>query len=132
VVWALEREQAGVDVWNRAEQRAEQLCAELGGSPVADPDQGAYELIVNTSAVGLGGEDPFEHLPLVADGFTPEQTVVDMVYGDGPTALARAAEAAGATVVDGFDVLVRQGALSLHIWTGREPPLEVMRAAARA
>jgi shikimate dehydrogenase len=34
-------------------------------------------------------------------------------------------------VVDGLEVLVRQGARSLEIWTGREPPLEVMRAAAR-
>jgi shikimate dehydrogenase len=132
VVWALEREQARVEVWNRTAQRAEELCAELGGVPVAEPDQGAYELIVNTSAVGLGGEDPFEHLPLTADRFSPEQTVVDMVYGDGPTALARAAEAAGATVIDGLEVLVQQGALSLHIWTDREAPIDVMRAAARA
>jgi shikimate dehydrogenase len=131
VVWALEREQAQVEVWNRTAARAEALCAELGGSPVADPDQGAYELIVNTSAAGLGGEDPFEHLPLAADRFAPEQIVVDMVYGEAPTALARAAEAAGSTVVDGLEVLVQQGALSLHIWTGRESPIDAMRAAAR-
>ncbi len=29
------------------------------GAPVAEPDQAAYELIVNTTAVGLRGEDPF-------------------------------------------------------------------------
>jgi shikimate dehydrogenase len=34
-------------------------------------------------------------------------------------------------VVEGLEVLVRQGALSFRLWTGREPPLEVMRAAAR-
>ncbi|HEU5142822.1 MAG TPA: hypothetical protein VFU04_06670 [Solirubrobacterales bacterium] len=28
-------------------------------------------------------------------------------------------------------MLVQQGALSLRIWTGVEPPLETMRAAAR-
>ena len=54
-----------------------------------------------------------------------------MVYGDAPTALLAAAAAAGATVVDGIEVLVHQGALSLRIWTGREPSLDVMRAAAR-
>jgi shikimate dehydrogenase len=54
------------------------------------------------------------------------------VYGEEPTALLRAAEAAGATVVDGIEVLVQQGALSFRIWTGREPPLDVMRAAARS
>jgi shikimate dehydrogenase len=34
-------------------------------------------------------------------------------------------------VVDGIEILVRQGARSLRIWTGREAPVEVMRAAAR-
>ena len=34
-------------------------------------------------------------------------------------------------VFDGIEVLVQQGALSLEIWTGRKPPLETMRAAAR-
>jgi shikimate dehydrogenase len=132
VVWALRREGARVEVWNRTPSRAEEICAELGGTPVADPDQGAYELIVNTSAAGLDGKDPFAHLPLSADGFAAEQTVVDMVYGDESSALLGAAAGAGATVVDGIEILVQQGALSLRIWTDREPSLDVMRAAARA
>jgi shikimate dehydrogenase len=132
VLWALQREGARVDLWNRTAARAEQICAELGGTPVAAPDQGDYDLIVNTSAAGLRGEDPFEALPLVADRFSPNQTVVDLVYGEEPTALVAAAVAAGATAVDGLEVLVHQGALSFRIWTGSEPPIDVMRAAARA
>jgi shikimate dehydrogenase len=54
-----------------------------------------------------------------------------MVYGEDRTALLSAAEAGGAAVVDGIEVLVQQGALSFEIWTGRKPPLDVMRAAAR-
>ncbi len=128
-VWALAGEGARVEVWNRTPSRADALCAELGGKPVAGPDQAAYDLIVNTTAVGLGGEDPFEELPLDAAGFVPGQLVVDMVYGEGSRPLLGAAEMAGATVIDGLEILVRQGALSLEIWTGREAPLDVMRAA---
>jgi len=131
VVWALLREGAGVDVWNRTELRARHLCEELGGEPVTTPSKSPYDLIVNSTAVGLGGEDPFAELPLDPDAFAPGQTVVDMVYGDEPTELLRAAESAGATAVDGIEILVQQGALSLEIWTGRKPPLDVMRAAAR-
>jgi shikimate dehydrogenase len=131
VVWALLREGAEVGVWNRTELRSRHLCEELGGEPVTAPDQSAYELIVNSTAVGLGGEDPFTDLPLGPAGFAPEQTVVDMVYGQGPTALLQAAGAAGAGVVDGLEVLVQQGALSFEVWTGRKPPLDTMRAAAR-
>ncbi len=89
VVWALLREGAEVEVWNRTELRSRHLCEELGGEPVGEPDQAAYELIVNSTAVGLGGEDPFAELPLRADGFAPGQVVVDMVYGGEPTALLR-------------------------------------------
>lgn len=131
IVWALVREGAEVAVWNRTELRSRHLCEELGGDPVGEPDQASYELIVNSTTVGLAGEDTFGELPLRPDGFSAEQTVVDMVYGDAPTALLRAAEAGGATVVDGIEVLVQQGALSLELWTGREAPVEAMRAAAR-
>lgn len=130
-VWALVREGAEVAVWNRTALRAEHLCQELGGTPAAALDQGAYELIVNTSAAGLHGEDPFAELPLEPAGFAAGQTVVDLVYGAQPSRLLAAAEGAGATVVDGIEVLVRQGALSLQIWIGCEPPLAAMRAAAR-
>jgi shikimate dehydrogenase len=130
-VWALVREGAEVAVWNRTALRAEHLCAELGGALATSPDQDAYELIVNTTAAGLRGEDPLAELPLDPAGFAPGQMVVDLVYGEQPSPLLVAAEAAGAVVVDGIEVLVRQGALSLRIWTGREPPLATMRAAAR-
>jgi shikimate dehydrogenase len=131
VVWVLLREGAEVEVWNRTELRSQHLCEELGGEPVAEPEQSTYELIVNSTAVGLGGEDPFAELPLTPAGFSSEQTVVDMVYGRETTALLRAAEAAGANVVDGIEILTQQGALSLEIWTGRPAPVDTMRAAAR-
>ena len=87
---------------------------------------------MNASAAGLDGRDPFSDLPFGADRFVESQTVVDLVYGSGPGALVEAAAAAGATTIDGIDVLVRQGALSLAIWTGLEAPLAVMERAARS
>jgi shikimate dehydrogenase len=57
------------------------------------------------------------------------QTVVDLAYGDDETVLVAAARAAGCTVVDGREALVLQGAASFRLWTGVEPPLDVMRAA---
>jgi shikimate dehydrogenase len=60
------------------------------------------------------------------------QQVVDLAYRpDGrPTALVAAALAAGCeTVIDGLEILVRQGAAAFELWTGIPAPLEVMRAA---
>lgn len=131
VVWGLAREGAEVEVWNRTELRSRHLCEELGGRPVAEPDPSAYDLIVNSTAVGLRGENPFEELPLSPASFAAGQLVVDMVYGSEPSRILQAAGEAGAAVVDGIEILVRQGALSLAVWTGREPSLDAMRAAAR-
>lgn len=55
------------------------------------------------------------------------QTLVDLPYP--VTATARAARENGARVVEGLEVLVAQGAASFELWTGREAPIDVMRAA---
>ncbi|MDX6388367.1 MAG: shikimate dehydrogenase [Gaiellaceae bacterium] len=60
----------------------------------------------------------------------PGQTLVDLPYPR--TATAAAAEAAGADVIDGLEVLVAQGAASFEVWTGIPAPREVMRAAVRS
>ena len=86
------------------------------------PDASGCDLIVNAT--------PVRDELLV----TPElgQVVVDLAYGPAETALVAAARRAGCEVVDGREALVRQGAASFRIWTGTEPPLDVMRAAVRA
>ena len=60
----------------------------------------------------------------------PGQTLIDLPYPR--TATARAAEAAGARVVDGLEVLVAQGAASFWLWTGVPAPIDVMRSAVRS
>lgn len=60
----------------------------------------------------------------------PEQTLVDLPYPGSATAAA--AREAGATVLDGIDVLVAQGAEAFALWTGVPAPVEVMRAAVRS
>jgi shikimate dehydrogenase len=98
---------------------------------------GGYDLVINATTVGL--EQAATHAPthadlkahpVDADSINARTTVVDLVYGSHETALAESARASGARVVDGLEVLVRQGAASLRIWTGLEPPLETMRRAA--
>jgi shikimate dehydrogenase len=122
VVWALREAGADVAVWNRTPQRAEELAADLGVRAIADGEPS--DILVNATSVGLRGEDPTEELPLAPAGL-----VVDLVYGAEPTAVCRWAEARGARVVDGLEILVRQGARSLALWTSKQAPLGAMRAA---
>lgn len=85
------------------------------------PDATGCDLIVNATPV----RDELLVRPSAG------QTVVDLAYGRAETALVRAARSAGCTVVDGREALVRQGAASFRLWTGLEPPIEVMRSAVR-
>src|SRR5205807_4946928 len=102
-------------------------------SRLAGAGRSGAALLVNCTAVGLGpGDDPFAELPLAPDDLAAYACVVDLAYGAQETRLVAAARAAGATVGDGLEVLVRQGALSFERFTGRPAPLEAMRAAARA
>ena len=120
-VWALAQAGAAVSVHNRTRSRAEAL-----GVRVVDAPEPA-DLLVNCTSVGL--DDP---LATPIEDPSPYLVVVDLVYREGGTELCRRAEAAGVRTVDGLEVLVRQGALSLERWTGLEAPVEAMRRAARA
>jgi shikimate dehydrogenase len=123
VVWALVDAGASeVSVWNRTAERAQELADAFGARAVARPEPA--DIAVNATSVGLhDGTLPLERLehPAVA---------VELVYGS-ETPFATWARAGGSRVVDGLEVLVRQGALSFRRWTGADPPLDVMREAAR-
>ena len=131
-VWALLGAGArDVMVWNRTPARAEALSAELGGRPVTEPEDA--DLLVNCTSVGLDAADQtFKELPIDADALGVHCALVDLVYADHETALIAAANRHGLKTVDGLEVLVHQGALSLERWTGRPAPIETMRRAARS
>jgi shikimate dehydrogenase len=133
VAWALSEAGAGeVAVWNRTPERAADLAATLGLRHLARPE--AADLIVNATSVGLDPALAYDEAVAalgLADLERPP-AVADLVYrGDGSqTPLAKWAEAGGARFTGGLEVLVRQGALSFRRWTGRDAPVDVMRAAA--
>jgi shikimate dehydrogenase len=84
------------------------------------------DLIVNATPLGSRGES----LPVPPLG--PDMLVVDLLYHPTVTPLQLEARGAGATAFGGIGLLLRQAALSFEIWTGQQPPLEVMSAAALA
>jgi shikimate dehydrogenase len=134
VVWALVESGADVTIWNRTRDRAVALAGELGGAVAGGPGPHGADcrLIVNATSVGMGRTGPgLKALPLDADALNERQTLVDLAYGTAETELVTAARRRGASIVDGIEVLVHQGAASLRSWTGREVPVEVMRRAAR-
>jgi len=66
---------------------------------------------------------------LPIDALPAEAAVVDMVYKPVKTSVLTRAEERGLSIVDGLGMLLHQGAIAFEMWTGFEPPLDVMRSA---
>ena len=66
---------------------------------------------------------------LPIDALPAEAAVVDMVYKPLKTSVLARAEERGLSIVDGLGMLLHQGAIAFEMWTGFEPPLDVMRSA---
>ncbi len=80
------------------------------------------DLLVNATPLGRRGEMPIRPGALPRAG-----AVVDLVYVTGGTPLVRKARSLGLRAVDGWRILLEQGARSFEIWTGRVAPLAEMR-----
>lgn len=134
--WAALAMGAELLVAARRPEAADRLCAEAlassraGGSAssvrwdAVSAESARADALVNATTVGLPSSGAAALPPLsMARG----AVVVDYVYGD--TALVRAARGAGARVVTGEALLVRQGALAFALWVGQPAPEAVMTAA---
>ena len=145
VAWALDRAGAAVTIANRTEAKAIDLARDLGVYALEGGDSGEaldlapFDLLVNATSVGLasaGAEPPppgsdLKALRLRADQLVAPLVVVDLVYGSEPTELAATCTSGGATLIDGLEILVCQGADSFRIWVGQQPPVETMRKTIR-
>lgn len=96
---------------------------------LGSPDEAAgADLVVNATPLGMTGGT----LPVDPERLGSGQLVVDLVYHPPVTPLLEAARSRGAAAVNGLGMLIHQAALQFQLWTGEEPPLEVMSAAATA
>ena len=124
---------ASLTIAARDPSRVGDLSAAVNGLPtdvraIAFDDAAAIEadLIVNATPMGVRDES----LPVPA--MTDASLVIDLLYHPAVTPLQMQAREAGATVFGGIGLLLHQAALSFELWTGQQPPLEVMSAAALA
>lgn len=97
----------------------------------------AAQLVVNTTPLGMAaaGDPRARELsplqPRELEALAPGSCVYDLIYTPRPTLLLRQAVARGCQGLDGLEMLVRQGAAALGLWSGvKELPVAAMRAAA--
>lgn len=125
---------AEVVVVNRSPEPATRAAALAGpaGRVGAAADVPAADVVVNATSLGMAAAGRAEPLPVDPAGLHAGQVVVDLVYHPATTPLLAAAAERGAVTVGGLGMLVHQAAHAFRRWTGGEPPIGVMAAAARA
>ncbi|MBI1951868.1 MAG: shikimate dehydrogenase [Acidobacteria bacterium] len=120
---------ARVTVFNRTASRGRDLARALGTQllPWARLRGFRCDLLVNATSLGMapGGE----RTPLPAS-WIAAPAVYDIVYNPPETRLLREARARGLLVIGGVEMFVAQAAAQFTLFTGRMPPVEVMRRAA--
>ncbi len=133
--------EAGVQtiiIANRTPERAESLCRHLkiyfsgassqciGMPDINTIDHKAINLVINTTSLGMKGAGDID---IDLTDFENDTVVSDIVYNPLETPLLKRAGQAGLKTHDGAGMLVYQGAESFRIWTGVQPPVDVMRQA---
>jgi 3-dehydroquinate dehydratase/shikimate dehydrogenase len=128
VAFALAMAGAEVTLSNRGEASGREAAAELDLPfvPLSELELDGWQVVVHATSLGRGPGDP---LPFDPAGLDAGAALVDMVYGEEPTALLRAAAAAGARTIDGREVLLAQAVPQFRLMTGQDLPLAVGRAA---
>lgn len=121
-----------ITVAARTPQRAEALGdvadVVLEVVPIEDWSRTGAPAVVSTLPGGSANAAAAGH----ADDGLAGATVLDVVYADWPTPLARAATDHGARVVSGLEMLVHQAARQFELFTGQSAPVAAMQAAGRA
>jgi shikimate dehydrogenase len=89
------------------------------------------DIVVNATSIGLFPD--IDSKPDIDNqSLTREMTVCDVIPNPPHTGFLREAELRGAKTLDGLGMLVYQGAIGFKMWTGMEPPVDVMRRALEA
>ncbi|NBC27675.1 MAG: shikimate dehydrogenase [Bacteroidetes bacterium] len=85
------------------------------------------DLIVNTTPLGMSpklDQSPVEEKDAV---FLEDTLCYDLIYNPAKTVFLRTAELAGASTMNGLDMLIHQGSRSFELWTGHKFPISKIK-----
>ena len=119
-----------VDVAARVPERAEpltKLAGNRGQTLSIDTFRSLeqYSLIIQATPVGRDGS----HHNLLWASVRPKTIAFEMLYSSRHTPFLDAAKTHGCTLIQGWEMLLAQGARSFEIWTGQKAPVKTMENA---
>jgi shikimate dehydrogenase len=133
ILVSLANNNANITLSNRTKQKAIDIIKELNiNCKILDynPESLKQELqttdiIVNTTSLGMHPHE--DKSPIPKELLKPNHIIFDVVYNPLETKLIKDAKEAGCKTISGVNMLVHQGAQSLRIWLGINPPIAAMK-----
>ncbi|MGG1677491.1 shikimate dehydrogenase [Neobacillus sp. NRS-1170] len=134
IYFTLAKEKAlAIDIANRTVEKASGLieaCPYRISSNAYSLDEASrnleeYDLIIQTTTSGMSPK--IAELPLNVTNIKKQALVCDIIYNPIETLFLQEAKAKGASIQNGIDMFVYQGALAFEKWTGIFPDAERMR-----
>ncbi|PYP83265.1 MAG: shikimate dehydrogenase [Blastocatellia bacterium AA13] len=133
VVHALKARGAIVTLFVRDEKKASDVFAasEVNIEPIGSFPDSHSEIVINSTPIGMRGHSEGES-PAPLGSMHGCEIAYDLVYNPLSTKFLEDAASQGCYTISGLDMLIGQAVLQFELWTGRNAPIEVMRAAALA
>ncbi|MFV2066973.1 MAG: shikimate dehydrogenase [Pirellulales bacterium] len=127
IVYGLARRGAHFIVVSRNRKRADVLATKYGGRAIEWTARHKIEanILINCTPVGM--HPSVDETPYDKHHLKPSMLVFDTVYNPETTLLLKDARAQSCHVVTGVEMFVRQAGLQFKLFTGREPPTNLMR-----
>ena len=130
VVYALTNDGWNAAIAARRIEQAQELASQFKNAnaiglnlPTFKPS--GFQLIVNATPIGMTPNIDQSPLPEKIS-LSPNVVIYDLVYNPRETKLAKDARAQGLPATTGLGMLIEQAALAFEIWTGKNPPREVL------
>jgi len=132
VIHGLVERGARVSVFARNPETGRALTEafDVSVSPIESLAASDVSVVINTTPVGMRGSSEGSS-PVPRAWLRDRRIAYDLVYNPLETRFLAEARAEGCQTISGLDMLVAQAALQFELWTGRQPPIDVMRQAAK-
>jgi shikimate dehydrogenase len=134
VVYALLNDGWHVTIAARRVEQAQELSRQFKSTKAIELNLSTFkpsnlQLIINTTPIGMTPN--VDQSPLPENMTLSKDTVIyDLVYNPRETKLVKDARAQGLSATTGLGMLIEQAALAFKLWTGHNPPRDVLRTAA--
>ncbi len=124
IAFGLKEKGAEITIFNRSLKKAADLALDLRATyqPLPSIHQVRGDVLVNATSVGMYPHD--DASPVGKEALREGMVVMDIVYQPLRTQLLRDAEERGCQTIDGLEMLARQGAAQIEIWTGKKPEIQ--------